>query len=780
MGKIHKSLLTVLCLVGLLQPSCTKDRETLDASVCATKTFRATTELASRTTLDDNLNVIWSEGDNIVVIGITDAQNGKETEFTLLRGAGTVDGVFGSAESVGGYDGYYAFYPYSCYIGKEGYGSSKYLIQLNPNAVFAERNFVNGANPMAAYGTEKDGFKFHNLCGIVELQIKGSGTVDYIQIVSGDRKPLAGVFLADPETCKLEATNTFSGKMENYQCIYANLETPIELSDTPRSIYAVLPPGRYDNLQVRTIDSDGNRLVRTATKPVEVTRSRIVPVSEFSHSPEAGVPLITICYDEERSNFYQSKIQFKANDLSDGFYYCSMWYSDYEKLVAEGKTDYEILVSQGSTYEGTEASMTKQTYNAPGSKSVVLGLAYKNDESGKGRIFDKSTLYKLVYTAKQIPFDDTLTPQIRDESVHEDFAMFITTKVTLEKSRALGFVVSDDDYPNYSVLEKQLSATIGMYTDTFCDSANFGGILAFNGLIPNTKYHLIYTVTDGICWGMFSDVYTRYSPVQEHVFTTPAHIPSAATVTLAESEVADYTASISAAASDGSTKIKYLYTDDTYEYSADEVAAYGIELPLDGGNSVEIRLENLMADTTYHIYAVAYDENDSYGALSSLTFKTQPLTPVEDPEYAKFIGTYILTVGKGSTPSPRIVTVSEDVKGRTFKIKGLINPSLIQQYGLDDTVSARFENNEIRIACQVIANSGTVPDKFGGDVVSMHLRNETYTWYNPSLPLCSAYNDGVLTMKATSDDSLVWTGFSFNVGNRGYLEYYYDMVLTKQ
>lgn len=775
MERFYKFLLTATGLAGLLLSSCVKDAEVADASVKQTKTFRATTELATRTTLDGEHNVVWSEGDQIVVFGITDASNAIGHQFSLVEGAGTKEGVFsGSVES--GYAGYYAIYPHSCY--KNVYASGKYQINLNPSAVFTESNFVDGANPMIAYGTENDGFKFHNLCGIVEFRITGAGTITNIEVVSGDRKPLAGLFTADPATYELKPKNTFAdAEVENYQCIYASLAEPIELSQTPRSVYAILPPGTYENLQVRTEDSEGRIIVRTATKPVEVTRSHIVPVSEFSHGSEMGWPSMQIYYVEERSNFYQSRIQFHINS-GDGFYYCDLAYADYESLAASGKSDYEILVQNAKKYAGTSATMSLNTVNSPDGKYVILGLAYSTIGEEDYVLSNNPT--KLVFSAKQIPFDDTVSANLVAESIKENSALFAINGNPSEASRTLAAIIHDNNYVNYNDLEKKIAATTGMYAEKFSDSGKYNGVVGFDNLIPNTKYHLLYTVTDGICWGMFSDIYTRYAPVQEYVFTTEAHTPSAATVTLAEEEVLDLTAKIAATISAGHTKLKYLWGDSDYEYSADEVAAYGSELSVAAGSTATIDLTNLTEETTYRFFAVAYDENDSYGVVSSLTFTTKALTPVEDPEYAKFLGTYTMTVGTGSRPDARTVTVSELVKGKKFAVKGLINPALVAQFQLDDTVTANFANGEICIGCQPIADSGTIPGRYGNEIY-MLLRNEQYSWYTPDVTLRSAYNDGVLTLGGTSDDGMAWTGFTFNVGTSStYLEYCLEPVLTKQ
>lgn len=768
MEKNYKIFLTALCLAGLSLSSCVKDAGVLNVSLSSTKTLRATTELASRTTLDGNYNVIWSEGDEIVIFGISDSENNDGRIFTLSEGAGTTNGVFAGSLD-GEYANYYAFYPYSMYIGI--YTSGEYIINLPQSAVFTEQNFVKDANPMIACGTEKDGLSFKNLCGIVEFRIAGTGTINTIQVVSGDGQPVSGMFNANPTTLELSP----AAGNENYTNIYASLENPIELSQTPRSIYAILPAGTYSNLSIRTIDDNGTLTIRTAKNDITVTRSHIVPVSQFTHT-EKTVPYLSIHYLEEESNFLESRIRYTANNASSGFLYRKMSYTDYETGVAAGKSDYEILMERAETYNGLSGYLSFKTMSDPDGKYVALGVPF--DANGD---CDQTNVSKLVLSAKRIPFTDEISASIYGEPEIAENSISLNIRQT--SSWAQYIVVYNcydkESYDNMTNIDMQYSALLGPRTN-LTSSRDICSI-SLDYLYPNTEYVITFSATDGIMSGGVTNIYTRYSNVQTYAFRTPAHTPSNATVNLAPSVITDWTASIAATVSTGTTKIKYCTALSSEEINADYVALNGTEMTVDASQENIIELANLTQETSYRIYAVAYDENDSYGVLSSLSFTTLPLIPVADAEYDKFIGDYQMTFSDDlAGDTSRDVTIEKGVEGKTFIVKGLISPSLVSRYSLDDTVTARFENGEFCLNCQAIASAGTLTANYGG--IYLTLYNGSHLWYNPALPLRSAYNNGVVAPRCTDEGNMEWNGIVFTAGfnSRTALDYFTDFVLTKK
>ena len=135
---------------------------------------------------------------------------------------------------------------------------------------------------MYGVGSTDKGLQLQNLCGILELPIKGEGTLSAITLESD--KSVAGYFAVlngETDLYRVEGypqSNIVSGY----------LEPAIALSSTPRSVYILLPPDIYNSLTITTIDSNGKSTTLTSSNPITIERSGITVVSAFSHKPNGG------------------------------------------------------------------------------------------------------------------------------------------------------------------------------------------------------------------------------------------------------------------------------------------------------------------------------------------------------------------------------------------------------------------------------------------------------------------------------------------------------------
>ncbi len=277
-----KRILLLFSMAMLLFFSC--ERADYGNFVTETKSrLTAFTETPSRTTLGSDYSVLWSQNDQIAVLGtMNDGSNGDIALYTLVEGAGSNKGVF-EGELPATFDLYSAFYPLNMYEGATRSGQFLLLLPTE-NAIFTERGFVDGANPMYGCGTKDSGLKLQNLCGIVEFQIKGKGTISTI-VIEAENQPISGYFLVQGGEPTLYGVNGY----DRYSYIAAAVSPAIELSEsTARSLYAILPPATYSNLTISTIDTDGKVTTRTASNSIVVTRSHITRVSEFTHTADNG------------------------------------------------------------------------------------------------------------------------------------------------------------------------------------------------------------------------------------------------------------------------------------------------------------------------------------------------------------------------------------------------------------------------------------------------------------------------------------------------------------
>ena len=274
-------LLIVSAIATMVAMSCGVDTDGVQRPNGATHRITASTETHSRTSLDGSYNVVWSEGDHLVVTAATaDQQNGSATLYSLVEGAGTTTGVFEGGFNTA-FDIYSAFYPYDYYAGFNYSGIILFLLPVE-NAIFIERNIANNANPMYGVGSTDKGLQLQNLCGILELPIKGEGTLSAITLESD--KSVAGYFAVLNGETDLY-------RVENYpqsNIVSGYIEPAIALSSTPRSVYILLPPNIYNSLTITTIDSNGKSTTLTSSNPITIERSGITVVSAFSHKPNGG------------------------------------------------------------------------------------------------------------------------------------------------------------------------------------------------------------------------------------------------------------------------------------------------------------------------------------------------------------------------------------------------------------------------------------------------------------------------------------------------------------
>lgn len=275
-----KKFVLLVSVVALFVSSC--ERSTgIDVGGVEKHRIVAGTE-SSRTTLSGDNSVLWSHDDALAVLATMNDKSGGEADtYVLVEGAGTENAIFeGNLPTT--YDTYSAFYPPSMVQQVTLSGQILFLMPTT-GAVFTERSFVDNANPMYAVGTATSGLQFKNLCGILELQIKGKGTLSSIKIEAPHA--LSGYFLVQGGATTMYRVSGF----DQYGEVSATLSPAITLSEsTPCSVYAIVPPQTYSQLSITTTDTDGKSTTVTTNDSVVIERSKITPVSVFTHTGESS------------------------------------------------------------------------------------------------------------------------------------------------------------------------------------------------------------------------------------------------------------------------------------------------------------------------------------------------------------------------------------------------------------------------------------------------------------------------------------------------------------
>lgn len=290
MDSIMKTRLTYGLLAALMVCGCQK--EDLNISVSEPKTFTAAiednySEGATKTSLDENGNVLWKRGDQVSVFAgstineqyqVTDGSDGK-TSADLNR-VSTPDFVAG-----GEIDNNVAYYPYSSsnVIAKSENGYKVGVI-LPSTQSYAETSFANGAFPMAAITSSTDdmNLKFKNVLGGLKLQLKGSASIASISLSGNNNEILCGAADVTLSTADVPSITLVDASAKT---ITLDCGAGVQLNDkTAKSFILALPPMTLaSGFTVIITDTDGKQMTIKTEKSQVIKRSSLLkmPVKGF-------------------------------------------------------------------------------------------------------------------------------------------------------------------------------------------------------------------------------------------------------------------------------------------------------------------------------------------------------------------------------------------------------------------------------------------------------------------------------------------------------------------
>lgn len=212
-------------------------------------------------------SVLWDNGDRIAVI---DNASWESAEFVNRADSGSETAVFEG--SIGDGDAYWAFYPFSAYVsaGRDGVTFNFPSVQN-----YVKDNVEEAALPMVAELEDDGMFHFHNLCGILELNLTGKGNVRRITFKGYDAE---GKLIKTSGEATVDATGeNYELKMGDNASASVVLECRAEgvaLSETvPVSFHIALPAGTYESFNVVVAMTDGAKMKIESSKSLNLIRS---------------------------------------------------------------------------------------------------------------------------------------------------------------------------------------------------------------------------------------------------------------------------------------------------------------------------------------------------------------------------------------------------------------------------------------------------------------------------------------------------------------------------
>ena len=527
-GRDMKKLSVLFAFLAFV-PSCTKmmehntDPEQFQEPVVIeteeTVVFSATTEGATKTVLSEDggaYHVLWAIGDIINVNG---------TNLTLQtedQPAG-----YGPGEKKGNFAG---SKPLAA-------GSSPKYKAIYPNTLRDKYGYFNlpGEQPYLAGGvaafpmyseSDDESFSFKNLCGVVQLNLKGEKSVSTISLVDKDPsepKPMSGRFTVTEDAAVLTAGTNGTALV---------CATPVALNtESFTSFFITVPAATYGKLRIIIEASDGTVCTLNSKSAITITRSQITPINISSPNFKDEAAKITYT-TSNTSKIDKYAAGADAAVFGDGL---SVVSHTYDSETRTGIITFSGPVTSVGYYAFRSVSNLK-TMTIPNTVTSIGERAFESCGNLESINFPRSLTtigtYAFVNSSKFVPDDlshittiyagafqnvklsGTLT--LGDNFTRMDFDAFRNTKITevvinhtpetlgtgvfLDCSVLASVTINDDmAIPNYMFKNCPLLASV-----TFNGDITTIGEESFNMCRALTEIELPSTVTSIGRWGFAS------------------------------------------------------------------------------------------------------------------------------------------------------------------------------------------------------------------------------------------------------------------------------------
>ena len=338
----------------------------------------------SKLSLVDGVKLTWAVGDQIKVgnnktftVSTIDPDNPSKAYFT------------GTAPTAA--EKYRAFYP------TQSYSSSAGRFVLLDTQNYGVDNKVTYVNYMYAETTDYNEIHFHNVCGLLAIDLKGEGTVSNIQ-VSADQY-MSGTLngMAFSEGGALTYTGWYSS-MSSKPATYVNLgcgKAATLSKDAARRFYIAVPEADYTNLKL-TITTDKGTLSIPATKTASVKKNNIYHIPEITVDIKplefnatltvdkceatslSEVDLVVSIVPEDKDVYYIPAVE-SASYVSSFEDALELAKEDIAYWKSRGKTTLNALISAGLAIKGDDLGDAQFYYCTPESDYVLYAYAVDED-----------------------------------------------------------------------------------------------------------------------------------------------------------------------------------------------------------------------------------------------------------------------------------------------------------------------------------------------------------------------------------------------------------------
>ena len=246
--------------------------------------FRASQEygLGTKTSLSGT-KVLWSASDKISVFSASCTAG--EIYTINSEDAGKGEATF-TGNAVGSAP-WYALYPADAMA---SFADGAISLYLPDEQKYAADGFADGSNPMVAVSST-DKLSFKNLCGILSIQLTGSASIMYIEVVSAAPEALWGPGTVAMNWSDAPALEMTAQADDEHRTLVLDCGDGVALNSEPTTFNLVVPAGTLGSgFTVRVYDTAGGVMVKeTANTGLLTERTTVKRINAIPYAPTESV-----------------------------------------------------------------------------------------------------------------------------------------------------------------------------------------------------------------------------------------------------------------------------------------------------------------------------------------------------------------------------------------------------------------------------------------------------------------------------------------------------------
>ena len=288
-------------------------------------------ETSTRTYMDVNNNIRWSEGDQVIAF----MKSSYGHKYQLISSfAGKTYADFSIVSSGGGnlsagteWDHNIVYYPYADAIEAAKSGSNYTLdVVLPSEQTYAAESFGSGSMAMVAV-SENNNITFRNVLGGMKLQLRGTQKVKSIKLEGKNNEKLSGAATVIAYTDETKPAITMASGAST--SVTLDCGSGVQLNESKATEFIIaLPPVLFNKgFTVTVTDTESKTYTVETDKANTVLRSSILNMPAFklgetpdSETPEDAVDMIVFDLDKLTvlpGTTYALTVDFEPFDASD-------------------------------------------------------------------------------------------------------------------------------------------------------------------------------------------------------------------------------------------------------------------------------------------------------------------------------------------------------------------------------------------------------------------------------------------------------------------------------